>query len=78
MCNGNLTLPPVAPENLPAFEAAFFNSAFTHSSDGTLTSFPGGHTALWEHLATRKAAPDARFWTAHLRRTNETISQLLK
>lgn len=78
MCNGNLTLPPVAPENLPAFEAAFFNSAFTHSSDGALTSFPGGHTALWEHLAIRKAAPDARFWTAHLRRTNETISQLLK
>ena len=78
MCNGNLKLPPVAPENLAAFEAAFFGSAFTHSSDGTLTSYPGGHTSLWEHLASRKTAPDARFWTAHLRRTDNTVSQILK
>ncbi len=78
MCNGNLKLPPVAPENLAAFESAFFGSAFTHSSDGTLTSYPGGHTALWEHLASRKTTPDVRFWIANLRRTNQTVSQILK
>jgi PRTRC genetic system protein B len=78
MCNGNLDLPAVAPENIAGFERAFFNSAFTHSSEGRLTCFKGGHNALWDHLTKRKTAPPMRFWADALVRGDKTIEDVLK
>jgi len=77
MCLGNLELPAVAPENIAGFERAFFHSAFTHSSEGRLTCFKGGHNALWDHLTKRKTAPKAAFWAGALVRDNRTIEALL-
>jgi len=64
MCNGNLKLPDSpSPDNITAFEAAFFNSAFTHSSYGDqLTRHPGRHHGLWQELAKRKTKPAAAYW----------------
>ena len=55
MCSGNIRLPDsISPsnKNLKEWELAFFETNFTHSNlDGKkITSFPGGHTALWKEL----------------------------
>jgi PRTRC genetic system protein B len=78
MCNGNLELPAPAPENIAAFERAFFNSAFTHSSEGRLTTFKGGHNSLWAHLTKRKTSPPMNFWAGALVRTEQTVQSILK
>ena len=47
MCNGDIKLPPVAADNLGRFHTAFFDSAFTHNSQGgQLTVHPGGYLGL--------------------------------
>jgi PRTRC genetic system protein B len=66
MCRGNLKLPSATVDSIEGFERAFFNSAFSHSSAGILTRHPGGHNGLWEELAKRKTAPDAKFWRKNL------------
>lgn len=79
MCAGNLKLPTVSPDNLPTFEKAFFDSSFTHHSGGNkLTRHPQGHTGLWTELAARKTAPDLKYWTKQLVRTNHTVNSLIK
>ena len=78
MCNGNLKLPEILPTHLAQFEAAFFNSAFTHSSDGTIVHHPQGHHGFWTELAKRKTAPDLKFWIKHLVRTEETVNDVIQ
>jgi len=79
MCAGNIELPSVSPDNLAGFENAFFNSSFTHNSQGgKLTTHPGGHTGLWTELAARKTAPDTSYWRKHLLRTNHTVQSVIK
>lgn len=54
MCQGNAHFPNVLrPEAMAGFEQAFFETNFTHTntSGKPLTSFAGGHDALWKHLA---------------------------
>lgn len=77
MCRGNLKLPEAVASSIPAFEKAFFNSAFSHSSGGKLTRHPGGHSGLWRELAQRKTKPDHRYWSRQLVRTHTTINSLL-
>lgn len=53
MCAGNVRLPEtLRPQGIDAWERAFFDTRFTHSNhSGKLTSFAGGHDALWRWLA---------------------------
>jgi PRTRC genetic system protein B len=78
MCNGDLKLPICTPENIPGFETAFFNSAFTHSSAGALTHHAGGHNGLWLELSRRKTPPDAKYWQRHLVRTPHTVRHAIQ
>jgi len=79
MCNGNLKLPTVAAENIGRFETAFFDSAFTHNSQGgLLTTHPGGYLALLEALGQRKSRPDTAFWVSHLVRSPYTVQTQIK
>jgi len=74
MCNGNLKLPTVAAENISRFERAFFDSAFTHNSQGgLLTTHPGGYLGLLESLVQRKTRPDTAFWVSRLIRSPHTV-----
>ena len=77
MCNGNLKLPPCQPENLAGFEAAFFNSAFTHGRGQGLTTHPGGHTAFWRELSRRKAKPDAAWWRKKLLPAKQKVADFI-
>ena len=78
MCNGDIKLPPCQPENIMGFDAAFFNSAFTHGRGEGLTHHKGGHTGLWTYLSKRKSRPDTEFWRTNLIRTRQTINAVLK
>lgn len=55
MCEGDVYLPPdPAPTEacLASYERAFYDSSFVHTNvkDGPLTTYPGGHDALWRML----------------------------
>jgi PRTRC genetic system protein B len=79
MCVGSANVPDLpAPASIPDFEAAFFNSAFTHSNQNRLCAHPQGHAGLWAELAGRKTPPDARYWNRNLIRRRQTVKQLLK
>jgi PRTRC genetic system protein B len=79
MCRGNIHLPEATTDSLAAFEKAFFNSAFTHSTSGSaITRHPRGHTGLWAELAARKTPPDARYWKTNLVQTSRTVGNLFK
>ena len=84
MCNGDITLPAVAAENISRFQSAFFDSAFTHNSQGgKLTFHPGGYVGLLEALAkmarraSAKTKPDIAFWTTHLMRTKKQVHNIV-
>ena len=78
MCNGDITMPAVATENISGFQSAFFDSAFTHNSQGgKLTFHPGGYVGLLEALAKRKTKPDIAFWTTHLMRTKKQVHNIV-
>ena len=83
MCRGNIKLPIASTESLAAFERAFFNSAFSHSSGGRLTLRPGGHHGLWQESAglaarSRKWQPDEKYWRKHLVPLKKSIGTLFK
>ena len=78
MCNGDMKLPVCSPDNIPGFEAAFFNSAFTHGRGEGITRHKGGHYGLWAELAARKTKPDWKYWRKNLIRSPKTISQAIK
>ena len=78
MCNGDIKLPPVAAENIGRFHTAFFDSAFTHNSQGGhLTVHPGGYIGLLEALAKRKTKPDTNFWVSQLIRTKQQVKTII-
>lgn len=79
MCQGNVTLPSIAsPALMKDFESGFFNSSFSHSHWGhALTSYPGGHDALWQWLATKPQGAKAPPWSKYLIGTKLTLNQLL-
>lgn len=57
ICTGNVTLPErIAPDTLAGFEAAFFDSKFTHSNNPSATTHPKGLVGLWQFLADAKPA----------------------
>ncbi len=76
MCNGTARLPnELGPSTLKKYEAAFFNSAFSHSNWGhKLTTHPGAHLGLWQEMAERKKP----FPTQYLLKTKMTVGSLLK
>jgi hypothetical protein len=45
------------PESIPAFEAAFFDTHFTHSNGTPMTRHPEGHFGFWRDLQSVKAVP---------------------
>lgn len=60
MCTGNAAVPKLLmPSTIPKFEAAFFNSAFTHTNiaGNKLTRHPGGHNGFWTALRGRGKHP---------------------
>jgi PRTRC genetic system protein B len=79
MCNGNLKLPTVTAENIGRFETAFFDSAFTHNSQGGLLALHSkGYCGFLEELASRKTKPDAAYWVKHLIRTQQQVQTQIK
>ena len=59
MCAGNCKLADLpTPASIPAYEDAFFNSAFTHTNLKQICKHPKGHAGLWTVLADGKK-PDA-------------------
>lgn len=80
LCAGNRTMPESPqPANLAQYEAAFFDSAFSHTNIKQLCKHPGGHTGLWQELtAARKGgAPTAKYWNKNLCPTKHTVTSII-
>jgi PRTRC genetic system protein B len=78
MCNGNLKLPAAAAENITRFEQAFFDSAFTHNSQGgMLTRHPKGYCRFLENLARRKTKPETAYWVNYLISTQQQVKSVV-
>ena len=78
MCAGNRALPASpTPAAIPQYEAAFFDSAFSHTNIPKLCNHPGGHTGLWTELTRRKTPPDEKYWTRNLCRLKATVTSIL-
>lgn len=55
VCTGSMRCPENASvSSIPAWERAFYESAFTHANVGRLTRHPGGFEGLWADLADRR------------------------
>jgi len=77
MCIGSANLPTqLSASLLPVFEAAFFQSAFTHSNQNRVSAHPGGHARMWRALA-KATAPAASYWERVLLPTAHTVQQLI-
>lgn len=50
LCMGNVKYPAVSPDQMEAWEAAFFSSYFTHPNSSRNVQYPGGMYALWYDL----------------------------
>ena len=53
LCEGNFKLPDhFRPDGIPHWEKAFFDTSFSHTNllVRELTTFAGGHTALWKAM----------------------------
>jgi PRTRC genetic system protein B len=73
ICTGNVTLPErIAPDTLAGFDAAFFDSKFTHSNNPDATTHPKGLTGLWQFLVDAKPA---HFPLDYLSPMNLTLDQ---
>lgn len=60
MCAGDTRLPEVVlTKDIPTWERSFFDTRFTHTNihSGKLTTFEGGHTALWKAMVRAKRFP---------------------
>lgn len=58
MCAGNARLPGRAmPAETALWERAFWETRFTHTNRARLTTWPGGHDALWRHCADTETFP---------------------
>lgn len=79
ICAGNAAVPKsVAQEAIPAYEAAFWDSRFTHANvwaKGKLTSWRGGPSALWTSLL---AGWHKKFPERALVETGKTLGQVIE
>ena len=60
MCSGSVLLPSIlSPAEIPVWEEAFFRTNFTHSNvhGEPLTTYKGGHNALWRAMVTARSFP---------------------
>lgn len=65
LCSGTAKLPIEIGLDISVFERAFYETTFTHSNyRAQLTSFPGGHDALWRELARPECKAFDRKWLA--------------
>jgi PRTRC genetic system protein B len=74
VCAGSMRLPESSDvASIPAFEAAYFQSEFTHAAGAVrLTSHPGGFIGLWKGLAGKK-----RFPVQYLIDAGETLQEFV-
>lgn len=83
MCAGSRAMPDLpTPANIPAYEAAFFDSAFTHTNIKKICLHPKGAFGLWSELVakakqSRKHLPDTRYWIANLVRLKFTVNSAI-
>jgi PRTRC genetic system protein B len=57
VCTGSMRCPDSASvSSIPAWERAFYESAFTHANVGRLTRHPKGFEGLWTELADKRKA----------------------
>lgn len=57
VCTGSMRCPDSASvSSIPAWERAFYESAFTHANLGRLTRHSGGFEGLWTDLADKRTA----------------------
>lgn len=55
VCTGSMRCPENASvSSIPAWESAFYESAFTHANVGRLTRHPRGFEGLWAEIADRR------------------------
>jgi PRTRC genetic system protein B len=55
VCTGSMRCPENASvSSIPAWERAFYESAFTHANVGRLTRHPGGFEGLWADITDRR------------------------
>jgi PRTRC genetic system protein B len=74
MCQGSVKFPRlITPQTLPEFEAAFFDTFFTHATARRLTHHRRGHLGFW--LAMRRARRVPSRW---LVRTQWTVEDVLR
>jgi PRTRC genetic system protein B len=74
VCAGSMRVPESSEvTSIPAFEAGYFQSEFTHAAGAVrLTSHPGGFIRLWKGLAGRK-----RFPVQYLIDAGETLQEFV-
>jgi len=74
VCAGSMRVPESSDvASIPAFEAAYFQSEFTHAAGVVrLTSHPGGFIGLWKGLAGRE-----RFPVQYLTDAGETLQEFV-
>lgn len=76
VCMGTTRLPDSnSADSIVEWEQAFFRSSFTHAYGAVrLTSFPGGFTALWNHLGSGARIFPAKFLTD----ANQTLRDFIE
>jgi len=74
VCAGSMRVPEFSDvASIPSFEAAYFQSEFTHAAGAVrLTSHPGGFIGLWIGLAGKKTFP-----VRHLTDASETLQEFV-
>jgi PRTRC genetic system protein B len=76
VCQGTMRVPDGSDiSSLPQWEAAYFESQFTHAAGAVrLTSHPGGFIGLWQDLAGKKTFP-VRYLTDAGERLEEFVAR---
>jgi PRTRC genetic system protein B len=74
VCAGSMRVPESSEAaSIPAFEAGYFQSEFTHAAGAVrLTSHPGGFIGLWKGLVGKK-----RFPLQYLVDAGETLQEFI-
>ncbi|WP_124982948.1 PRTRC system protein B [Ralstonia solanacearum] len=76
ICTGNVSLPDrPTPDALRTYEAAFFDSRFTHPNHARIVRYEGGGSALWAHLLDHPEITD--FPATALLPRKETLEQAI-
>lgn len=62
--------------NMQRYSEDFYHGIFGHTTDGELTSHPGGHDGLWREIL--QAPGNRHFPNQYLKETNETLQDFLR